>query len=453
MKPVPTIGKSQARRVLKDLVSQRSLLAGMSAIHQELGNLFAIRMLGFNPVIVAGPAGARELLVSKQQEFKWRMANDPVTRLLRHGVLVEDGESHDRLRSYMQPALKRSRVVHYHTGMLESSDKVISSWDDGSTQDMLVEMRKLALMILMKTLFSVDILPDLERLWDPILRILKYISPGLWIFKPDLIRPGYQSAIREVDEYLFSIIRERRQGKTRPDDMLDDLLRKEDMDDDLIRDQMLTMLIAGHDTSTALLAWTLYLLGKHPEIMERVRNEVDLVLGNKIPTIEELTQLHSVDQVIKETLRLYPPIHAANRVAGSDVNLQGCPVDKGSRVMFSYYLTHRDERVWDEPERFVPERFAYSNARNYPPFSYLPFGGGPRNCIGAAFAQSEVKLILARILQKVDLELVNAQAQVHMGATLEPRPGIVMRVRHREKSDSNKISTSMLSLINRSVQV
>lgn len=453
IKPVPTIGKSNARQVLKVLATQRSLLAGMSAIHQELGNLFAIRVLGFNPIIVAGSAGARELLVSKQREFKWRIVNDPVTHLLRHGVLVEDGESHDRLRSYMQPALKRSRVIHYHAGMLECCDKVISSWDNNSTRDMLVEMRKLALMILMKSLFSVDILPDLERLWEPILRILKYISPGLWIFKPDLIRPGYRSAIREVDEYLFSIIRERRMGKTRSNDMLDDLLRRDDMDDDLIRDQMLTMLIAGHDTSTALLAWTLYLLGKHPEAKERVRNEVDQVLGNETPTAEDITQLHYLDQVIKETLRLYPPIHAANRVAGADANLQGCPVDKGSRVMFSYYLTHRDERVWGEPERFVPERFEHSNSRNHPPFSYLPFGGGPRNCIGAAFAQSEVKLILARILQKVDLELVNTQAQVHMGATLEPKPGVIMRINHRGKSDGKRNSTSMTSLINGSVQV
>jgi cytochrome P450 len=247
-------------------------------------------------------------------------------------------------------------------------------------------------------------------------------------------RPGYQNAIQEMDQYLFSIIQERRESTKNYEDLLSDLLGREDMDDDLIRDQMLTMLIAGHDTSTALLSWVLYLLCTHPEVMKKTQEEIALVLGGEKPTIEGINQLHYLDQVIKETLRLYPPIHAANRVAGDDLHVQGCPVSKGTRVMFSYYLTHRDEQVWQDPERFDPERFDRSSSQKVPSFSYLPFGGGPRNCIGAAFAQVEARIILARILQAVDLELVEANISTYMGATLEPRPGVMMRVTQRQAS-------------------
>lgn len=434
LKPLPKVDKSNAQPILRVLATQRSLLAGMEAMHKELGDIFAITMPGFKPVVLAGPSAARELLVDNRDQFKWRVEHDPVTRLLRHGVLVEDGDSHDRLRNYMQPALKRSEIESYLPLMLACTDSVISSWKDGSTKDMLVEMRKLALMILMQTLFSVDIRPDLERLWQPILRILKFISPGLWIVKPDMPRPGYQTAIDVIDEYLYAIIRQRRLEKSENEDMLSDLLRRDDMDDDLIRDQMLTMLIAGHDTSTALLSWVLYLLGEHPQMMKLVQQEVDQVLLGEDPDVESIGRMHYLEQVIKETLRLYPPIHAANRVAGSDTSLQGCPVEKGQRVMFSYYLTHRDAQNWEDPERFDPDRFARDNSRKHIPLSYVPFGAGPRNCIGAAFAQSEAKIILARILQQVTLEPVGKRIKTHMGATLEPKPGVRLRVSYRMKN-------------------
>lgn len=299
---------------------------------------------------------------------------------------------------------------------------------------MLVEMRKLALMVLMQTLFSVDIRPDLERLWEPILRILKFISPGLWIVKPDMPRPGYQTAIDTIDEYLYAIIHQRRLKNSSNEDMLSDLLSRDDMDDDLVRDQMLTMLIAGHDTSTALLSWVLYLLSEHPQVMNAVQQEVDQVLLGEEPDVDSIGRMHYLEQVIKETLRLYPPIHAANRVADSNTSLHGCPVDKGQRVMFSYYLTHRDAKTWEDPEHFDPDRFARDSSRKHVPLSYLPFGGGPRNCIGAAFAQSEAKIILARILQRIALEPVGKKIKIHMGATLEPKPGVRLRISHRLKN-------------------
>ena len=170
------------------------------------------------------------------------------------------------------------------------------------------------------------------------------------------------------------------------------------------------MLIAGHDTSTALLAWVLFLLGSHPQWMAQMKKEVDAVLtsASEPPTAEQLNRLQITDQVIKEALRLYPPIHVGNRFAKEDVNLQGYRLPAGTRLMCSIYLTHRDKNYWPEPEQFRPERFERSQEQKRPPLAYVPFGGGPRNCIGAAFAQVEAKVVLGRLLQCFDFELLNA---------------------------------------------
>jgi cytochrome P450 len=252
------------------------------------------------------------------------------------------------------------------------------------------------------------------------------------LLKPGLFRSGYQDAISEIDEYLFEVIRHRRENPIEGNDMLSDLVRRGDMTDDLIRDQLLTMLIAGHDTSTALMVWLFFQLGLHPQAMERAIREVDWVIGRDLPTNENLSELHFLDQVIKETLRLYPPIHAGNRLVNRDVNIQDYPIPEGSRTIFSFYLTHRDEEYWPKAEQFIPERFDRKESTTHPPFSYLPFGGGPRNCIGAIFAQIETKAILARILQSYNLKLLSPRVVKHMGATLEPRPRVLVHVSRRK---------------------
>jgi cytochrome P450 len=211
--------------------------------------------------------------------------------------------------------------------------------------------------------------------------------------------------------------------------MLSLLVKHEGMSDDLRRDQLLTMLIAGHDTSTALLAWSLYLLGKHPWAQEKAREEVQAAFGKEAPNDEGLPQLEFLEQVIKETLRLYPPIHVGNRVVKQDLEFMGYTIPAGRRLMVSIYATHHDPRRWENPETFEPSRFAPGNRPV--PYSYLPFGGGPRNCLGSAFALYEVKIVLARLLQNFHFTLKSEQVKLHMGATLEPSPGVFVEVERR----------------------
>jgi cytochrome P450 len=189
-------------------------------------------------------------------------------------------------------------------------------------------------------------------------------------------------------------------------------------------------LIAGHDTSTALLAWVLHLFSIHPTIMNQAQAEVDAVVGRGSISAARVEQLVYLDAVIKETLRLYPPIHIGNRIVSEDTTISGYELQAGARVMASIYLTHRDDRYWDSPQHFRPERFAPDAARP-PAFTYVPFGGGPRSCIGATFAQIEAKVVLARILQQFDLKSAGRKVKAYMGATLEPHPGVFLAVHRR----------------------
>jgi cytochrome P450 len=452
---LPVADGETGLRVLKGLLRERSLLAALQLMRVHVGRAFQITLPGFRPVVFTSAEANRQILVSERLKLSWRPKNDPVAALLRRGILVVDGAEHDELRARMEPLLQRRKVTSHIPSFWQQTDRVTAAWADGESCDLLVEMRKVALLIFFDTLFAVDFNPHIDRLWQPILALIEYISPGPWIIFPKFLRESglagrkYRPAQEAVDGYLYSLIAERRarlsnenlSGDRTTDDLLSRLVLDPYMSDDLIRDQLLTMLIAGHDTSTASLAWTLYLLGCHPQVMASLRQEVDAVLGEQeaSPDTEQVNQLVLLDQVVKEALRLYPPIHLGNRLASEDLQINGYHIPKDTRLMYSIYLCQRDESIWKDAESFCPERFTHGSESVHPPFSYLPFGGGPRNCIGAAFAQVEVKVVLARLLQNYDFRLLNAhQIKPHMGATLEPRPGVLMQVTRRRRENATQ---------------
>jgi cytochrome P450 len=321
----------------------------------------------------------------------------------------------------MEPSLHPSQLDGYAQMMAEQTERVTEKWQDEQEVDMLVESRKIALLIIMQTLFSKDVWDDLLHIWTPILKAIEYISPGAWILWRKIPRPGYRKHLRVLDEYLYGIISDRRRmtdSRLPTPDLLQHLIDS-GLDNDTIRDQMLTMLIAGHDTSTALLAWVFALLGQHPDTYQQLL--ADLEHDDRPPLL---------DQVIKEALRLYPPIHIGNRMVAKDMHFEGGTVPTGARMFYSIYLTQRDPSIWENADEFCPARF--ERGRKTPPFSYVPFGGGPRACIGAAFGQAEARLVLAHLLKNFDFTPLNAdKIHPHMGATLEPRPGVLMRVNHR----------------------
>ncbi len=415
------ISAEMGRAAIRALIKEGSPLGPLKVMAKHVGRYFQIPIPGFRPFVVFGPETNRKVLVTERDKVLWRNT-DPVTDMLRRGVLITDGAEHEHYRGLMEAPLHPSRLPNYTHMMTEQTDRVSSTWKDGEVVDMLVEGRKIALLIILQTLFSRDAWDDLPDIWNPILKSIKFISPGMWIFWRTMPRPGFRKPLRQMDEYLFGIIRERRKQKEHTQDLLQHLIDA-GLTDDLIRDQMLTMLIAGHDTSTALLAWTFALIGQHPDIQATLVEEV--------ATLEKSLLL---DQVIKESLRLYPPIHIGNRLVAEEMQFSEGNVPAGERMFYSIYLTHRDAAIWENADDFCPERFAHGGKT--PPFAYVPFGGGPRACIGAAFGLAEARLVIARLLQTHAFEFTNHKIHAHMGATLEPRPGVKMRVTRRQPMES-----------------
>jgi cytochrome P450 len=412
------ITSETGRAALSALFKEGSPLGPLRVMAKHVGRFFQIPLPGFRPFVVFGPEANRKVLVTERDKVLWRNT-DPVTELLRRGVLVTDGAEHDHYRKTMEASLHPSQLTNYTQMMIDQTRRVSSQWRDGEVVDMLVEGRKIALLIIMQALFSRDVWDDLPRIWTPILKAIRYISPGMWIFWRKIPRIGYGRALRELDEYLYRMIEERRKEKVESgrSDLLQHLIDA-GLSDNVIRDQMLTMLIAGHDTSTALLAWTFALLGQHPEVYGRVVDEVDTL--DRSPLL---------DQVIKESLRLYPPIHIGNRRVAEQMQFKDGSIPAGERLFYSIYLTHRDPSVWEDADHFCPERF--SHGRRTPPYAYVPFGAGSRACIGAAFGQAEARIVIAELLRTYTFEFTTHKIHAHMGATLEPRPGVMMRVIRR----------------------
>ncbi len=432
--PVPNPTPQAGLRALRAIVRGRSVVPALSVFHAETGDIFKLSALNFSAIMMAGPQAGRFILTDQRDSFIWRLESDPITELLMHSVLVEDGETHDTMRSQLNPSLHRGMMTRYATGMVRRTDQIIDTWADGQQIDMLVETRKITLLILMDGLFDVDFTPELKRLWDAVIYLIGFISPGFWMFWRGVPRPGYKKYRAQMDDYLMQIIRIKRDllaenPSPASMDMITMLIHV-GMHPDRIRDQLMTLLIAGHDTSTAQLSWVFQLLGQHPDALSKAQAEVDNVLDGNAPDSENVADLVWGDQCLKEALRLYPPIHIGSRTALRDLEFQGTHIPSGARVLYSIYLTHRDPKHWEAADDFHPERFDPSI--KYDPYLYLPFGMGKRNCIGASFAQTEGRIVLARVLQRVRLDATGApKVHVHMGATLEPRPGVLMTVKKR----------------------
>jgi cytochrome P450 len=410
------ISPEVGRAAIYALIKERSPLGPLKVMAQYVGRFFQIPLPGFRSYVVFGPEANRKVLVTERDKVLWRNT-DPVTDLLDRGVLIVDGDEHDHYRKLMEPSLHPSTLPSYASMMISQTERVSSQWRDGEVVDMLVESRKIALLIIMDALFGKDVWDDLPHIWKPILKAIEYISPGAWILWRKIPRFGFRKPLKELDDYLFGIIEERRKKKETRNDLLQHLVDS-GVTDSVIRDQMLTMLIAGHDTSTALLAWTFALLGQHPKIFKQVVSEVD--------TLERSPLL---DQVIKESLRLYPPIHIGNRRTAEEFEFAEGKIPANERLFYSIYLTHRDPTIWENANQFCPERFAHG--RKTPPLSYIPFGGGPRSCVGAAFGLAEARIVLTQLVKTFKFEFTNHPIHPHMGATLEPRPGVRMKISRR----------------------
>jgi len=320
------------------------------------------------------------------------------------------------------------------------AEEMLQVWQDGDVRDIHQEMMRLTMRIVAKVLFSIEVSDDAQKVAAALNLLMRYTSgvrmimpPPLRHFPlPALIR--VKRAVRELDAIVSRIIRERRASGEDTGDLLSMLMvaRDEDgsaMTDCQLRDEIMTFLLAGHETTAVSMSWTWYLLSQHPEAAEKLRNELNEKLGGQTPQLEDLARLPYTDKVIRESMRLFPPAWSLARTTAKEIELDGYRLPVGANVVMSPWIMHRDPRFFERPDEFDPDRWTAQTLQHLPRFAYFPFGGGPRLCIGAAFAMMEANLLLATIAQRFQLDLVPGHPVVPQpGITLRPKHGMVMKM-------------------------
>jgi cytochrome P450 len=353
----------------------------------------------------------------------------------------------------MQPAFHRQSIAAFASLMVERTLALLKGWEraahDGRPLDVYHEMRRLSLDVVTRALFGVKVQDDARqaaRAFGILSETLasNLYSPGFFFFlHPAVPTPSNRrarAALDTLDRIVGSIIARRRaEAPDADDDLLSLLLHARDeetdgggMDDRQIRDEVMTLLLAGHETTAMALSWTWYLLDRHQDVADAIRSEVERTLGDRDPTVEDVPRLGGVTRAIEEAMRLYPPAWMMTRVAKEADEIAGYRVPPRTLVMLSPYLTQHAPEVWPEPERFDPDRFTAERWEGMPRFAYFPFGGGPRQCIGREFAMAEAALAVAIIIRRYRLELVPGRRVVPQPLiTLRPRGGLPMIPRAR----------------------
>jgi cytochrome P450 len=422
----------------------KDMLGTFKTWFDQYGDIFVMRFYNMQRFLITRPEAIHEVAVTKANKFykdiDYKDTQKGLARFLGNGLLISDGDFWKRQRRLVAPALHTKRIENYAETMVNFALKMLENWWDAALLDISREMTNLTMNIVALTLFNVDVSGEAERVGRAIDAMQEASgTPSLlpaWIPTPMEMRA--RRARRDLDQIIYGIINQRRATREDKGDLLSMLLLTEDEDGNRMtdlqaRDEAVTLFLAGHETTANALNWTWYLLAQHPQVEAKLHQELDTVLAGQPPTLADLKRLPYTEMVIKESMRLYPPAWGFSREAIEDVEIGGYFVPKGSIVGVMSYFTHRDPRWWEEPEAFKPERFSPENEPNIPKYAYLPFGAGPRICIGNAFAMMEAQLILATVASRFRLTLAPGQ-EVEMLPliTLNPKGGLPMTVKQRE---------------------
>lgn len=413
---------------------------------REHGDFVNFRFAWLSYYLIADADAAHHVLVENAKRYHKSPNYRGLKVMLGDGLLTSEGELWRRQRKLAQPAFHRESLVSFAEAMVGSTEQLIARWHDadGGRFDLHDEMMRLTFRIVGKTLLSTDLEAEASEFGASLNVALRWANEYVesvvrlppWVPTPNNLR--FRRAQRAIEGVIGRVVAQRRADPTPRKDLLAMLMAATDdstgqgMSDKLLRDELLTLTLAGHETTANALSFVFYLLSQHPEIAVRARAEVDDVLAGNAPTLGDLPRMPYVRAVIEESLRLYPPAWVVERQNLEPDELGGYPIPKGSIVGISPYALHRNPRYFPEPERFDPGRFLGPSER--PKLAFMPFGGGPRVCIGNAFAMMEMQLIVPMILAHFDLALAPGFAlTLDPSVTLRPKHGVLMERRVRPR--------------------
>src|SRR5712692_1314539 len=429
--------------VMRDF--NRDSLGFIERCARDHGDVVWMRFLYVPAIFLYHPNDIEYVLSTNSKNFIKSMSlrSNFFQRLVGNGLLTSQGEEWKRARRLSSPAFHRERVASYANVMVDYTNRLTSKWQQGETRDIHTAMMRLTLEIVVRCLFSADVSHDVDSVGATLKELVRPFASQAtlaWILNNRLPTPAhlrFHRLARKIDNVVYRIISERRASGRDEGDLLSMLLaaRDEDgsqMNDRQLRDEVMTLFLAGHETTALTLAWSWYLLGTNPEAEERFHQELDEVLGDREPTAADIPRLKFTEQIAKECLRLYPPAYGLGREAINDCEIGGYQVRAGTQVFMFQWATQRDSRFYDEPQAFRPERWTDDFIERLPRYAYFPFGGGPRACIGAGFAMMEIILVLATIGQRFRLELVRDHpVSILPAMSLRPKEGIQVRIKQR----------------------
>lgn len=448
----------------------------LSTIAREYGDISYFKLGPEHVYLINNPDYIEKVLIYDHRNFKKGKRLQTVKAILGEGLVTSEGDFHNRQRRLIQPIFHPKQIMTYSNIMTDYAVRMRNRWNDGATVDISEEMMRLTLGIICKSVLNYDVESEAQEVGKALTTVRKYSkrlqSPIGHVLDKIPILPAprrARQARKELDSLVYGLISDRRQqeepdnDKRYDDDLLSRLMQaqesniadhvshngvpststsNEKMSDKQVRDEVMTIFIAGHETTSNALTWTFYLLSQYPDVERKLHDELELVLGtnssnnagNRIPTADDIPKLQYTERVLRESMRLYPPVWTMGRYVENDYSVGEYTIPAGSSILMSQYVMHHDPRYYEKPEEFNPNRWTDDFKAHLPRFSYFPFGGGIRGCIGESFAWMEGILIIATIVQEWSMRLTPSQRiKLDPAITLRSRYGMKMKLLQRKK--------------------